>query len=113
MVKAQDYIPERGDIAWMVLDPRVGHEQSGRRPVLVVSHKLLAETTGMAVIVPITSKEKGLPYELALKKTKTKGSLLPIHFKSVDFCHRKAVFIEKLPKVQFDKALVGVINLID
>lgn len=113
MTKQPDYIPQRGDIAWMILDPRVGHEQSGRRPVLVISHGLLAENTGMAVIVPITSKEKGLPYELTLKRTKTKGALLPIHFKSVDFRHRKAVFIEKLPKTQLDKALIGVINLID
>lgn len=108
-----EYLPERGDIAWMILDPRVGHEQSGRRPVLIISHGLLAENAGMAVIVPITSKTKGLPYELSLKGTKTKGALLPIHVKSVDFRHRKAVFIEKLPKAQFNKALVGVINLID
>ncbi len=45
-----DYIPERGDIVWMVLDPRVGHEKSGRRPVIVLSPKILAKHTNLAVI---------------------------------------------------------------
>jgi len=109
----KEYIPNRGDIVWMILDPTVGHEQSGRRPVLVISHGVLIESTGLAVIVPITSKVKGLPYEIELKRTKTKGVILPIYVKSVDFKQRKAAFIEKAPQALVNKALVGVINLID
>lgn len=109
----QEYIPERGDIVWMVLDPRVGHEQAGHRPVVVLSHSALALSTGMAVVVPITSKVRGLPYEIELKRTKTKGAILPIYVKSTDYRKRKAKFIEKLPKPQLEKTLVGVLNLID
>ena len=111
MVEA-DYVPEQGDIVWMVLDPRVGHEQSGRRPVVVMSHKELAEHTNLAVISPITSKVKGLPYEIVLSGTKTKGAILPIHIKSVDFRQRKAVFIEKVPTPILAKAIKGIQNLI-
>ena len=31
------YAPEAGDLIWTDFDPRVGREQSGRRPALVVS----------------------------------------------------------------------------
>lgn len=27
------YIPDRGDVVWISLDPQAGHEQSGHRPV--------------------------------------------------------------------------------
>ncbi len=95
------YVPERGDIAWIILDPRVGHEQSGRRPVLVLSHQLLARQTNLTVIVPIISKIKGLPYEIVLKNTKTNGDILPIHTRTVDFVARKAVYIERVPVTTF------------
>ena len=107
-----DYIPERGDIAWMILDPRVGHEQSGRRPVIVLSHKKLAEHTNLVVVSPITSKVIGLPYEVELIGTQTMGAILPIHVKSVDFRKRKAVFIEKAPDRILSKTIKSVQNLI-
>lgn len=107
-----DYVPDRGDIVWMILDPRVGHEQSGRRPVIVLSPKKLAEHTNLAVISPITSKVIGLPYEIVLSGTKTKGAILPIHVKSVDFRKRKAIFIEKAPSIVLNKTIKSVQNLI-
>ncbi len=107
-----DYIPDRGDIAWMILDPRIGHEQSGRRPVIVLSHRKLAEHTNLVVISPITSKVIGLPFEVVLSGTKTKGAILPIHIKSVDFRQRKAIFIEKAPNQVLAKTIKSVENLI-
>jgi mRNA interferase MazF len=107
-----DYIPERGDIVWMILDPRIGHDQSGRRPVIVLSHRKLAVHTNLAVISPITSKIIGLPYEVVLSGTKTQGVILPIHVKSVDFRKRKATFIEKAPTNILSKTIKSVQNLI-
>lgn len=106
------YVPEQGDIAWMILDPRTGHEQSGRRPVIVISHKKLADHTGLVVVCPITSKIKGLPYEIILKNTLTQGAILPIHTRSVDYKKRKTIFIEKAPKSEVNKTIRGVQNLI-
>jgi mRNA interferase MazF len=91
------YVPSRGDIIWLELDPRTGHEQSGRRPALVLSHKLVAERTGLAVVCPITSKVKGLPFEVLVKTAKIDGAVLPIHVRSVDVFARKATFIEVAP----------------
>jgi mRNA interferase MazF len=107
-----DYVPERGDIAWMVLEPRVGHEQSGRRPVVVVSPKELALHTNITVICPITSKIIGLPYEIVLTGTKTNGAILPFHVRSVDFRNRKAKYIEKAPADILTKTVKGVQNVI-
>ncbi len=113
MTTLTNYVPERGDIAWMILDPRVGHEQSGRRPVIVLSYKALADHTRVVVIIPITSKVKGLPYEIVLKNTKTTGAILPIHVRSVDYVTRKAVFIEKAPPGILAKSVKAVQNMIE
>lgn len=49
--------PVRGEIWLADLDPVMGHEQGGRRPVLVVSHdRLNLSGAGLVIIVPITSK---------------------------------------------------------
>lgn len=107
-----DYVPERGDIAWMVLKPRAGHEQSGRRPVIVISPKELALHTNITVICPITSKTIGLPYEIVLTGTKTSGAILPFHVRSVDFRSREAKYIEKAPVSILTKTVKGVQNVI-
>ena len=46
---------KRGDI-WLVgLDPAEGHEQKGRRPVLIVSPEAFNRVTKVPVVLPITS----------------------------------------------------------
>ncbi len=44
---------KRGDIDIVSLDPTAGHEQSGSRPVLVVSPAEFSEATRLPVILPI------------------------------------------------------------
>lgn len=46
-----------GDIVWANLSPTLGHEQRGHRPALVVSETALNHT--LAIVVPLTSKDKG------------------------------------------------------
>ena len=45
----------RGDIYLVSLDPTAGHEQSGNRPVLVVSPSLFNDVTKLPVVLPITN----------------------------------------------------------
>lgn len=46
----------RGEVWLADLDPAVGHEQTGRRPVLVVSEDFFNRTrAGLLIILPITS----------------------------------------------------------
>jgi mRNA interferase ChpB len=46
---------KRGDIYLVSLDPTLGHEQRGQRPVLVVSPTEFNEATKLPVVLPITS----------------------------------------------------------
>jgi mRNA interferase MazF len=59
--------PSRGDIWTVDLDPTRGHEQAGRRPALVVSVDLFNRgPAGLVVVLPITSKAKGIPLHVPL-----------------------------------------------
>jgi mRNA interferase MazF len=62
----------RGDIFWATLDPTVGREQSGRRPILVLSHEVFNQRSGTVVAVALTSQPQkaGFPLTLELSRTK-------------------------------------------
>jgi mRNA interferase MazF len=47
-------IPDEGDLIWTDFDPRVGREQSSRRPAVVVSPVVFWQTTRLAIVCPIT-----------------------------------------------------------
>lgn len=51
---------------WFVdLNPTAGSEQRGRRPVVIVSSPLFASfPTEMAIVVPLTSRYRGLPHHV-------------------------------------------------
>ena len=106
------YAPQRGDIVWVILDPRVGHEQSGRRPAIVLRHASFTERTGLAVVCPITSKVKGLPFEAVVKTKSINGAILPLHIRSIDVNARKVQFIEKAPAAVIRQTLKAVAAII-
>lgn len=57
----------RGDILWADLDPVRGHEQAGRRPILVLSHDVFNERSGTVIAVALSSQEPRVGYPLALE----------------------------------------------
>jgi mRNA interferase MazF len=59
----------RGDIRWADLDPGRGREQTGLRPVLILSHDIFNERSGTVIAVAITSQPQkaGFPLTLELK----------------------------------------------
>jgi mRNA interferase MazF len=92
------YVPECGDVVWLDLNPRAGHEQAGRRPVLVLSpagYNRLA----LAVVCPITSKAKGYPFEVRIPPTaRVVGVVLSNHLASLDWAARNAELMDRLPR---------------
>lgn len=90
------YTPKRGDIIWLDFDPRSGHEQGGMRPALVLSPEEYNSKSGLCLAMPITSKVKGYPFEIALKSKKIDGVILSDHIKSLDFRARNARFCDKV-----------------
>ncbi len=59
----------RGDVVWANLNPTTGHEQSGHRPVLILSHDIFNEKSGTVIAVVITSQPQkaGFPLTLQLR----------------------------------------------
>ncbi|MBK9216403.1 MAG: type II toxin-antitoxin system PemK/MazF family toxin [Chloracidobacterium sp.] len=62
----------RGDIVWANLDPTQGHEQSGRRPILVLSQDIFNERSGTVIAVALTSQQPRAGFPLTLELTSKK-----------------------------------------
>jgi mRNA interferase MazF len=62
----------RGDIHWADLNPVIGSEQGGFRPVLILSHNIFNDRSGTVIAVAITSQPQraGFPLTLELSDTK-------------------------------------------
>ena len=62
----------RGDIRWADLNPARGHEQAGRRPVLILSQDVFNERPGTVITVALTIQPQraGFPLTLALESKK-------------------------------------------
>jgi len=57
----------RGEVWLANLNPVKGHEQAGKRPSLIISVDLFNQgASGLVVILPITSKDKGIPFHVEL-----------------------------------------------
>lgn len=59
----------RGDIIWASLDPTQGHEQSGLRPVLVLSQDVFNDRSGTVIAVALTSQPPSAGFPLTLELT--------------------------------------------
>lgn len=58
---------DAGEVWWALPDPAVRREQSGRRPVLIVSNEQFHRTvTTLVVVVPVTTKDWGWPNHVEL-----------------------------------------------
>jgi mRNA interferase MazF len=57
----------RGDIFWADLTPTRGHEQGGKRPVLVLSHDTFNERSGTVIAVVITSQQPRVDFPLVME----------------------------------------------
>jgi mRNA interferase MazF len=59
----------RGEIRWADLNPGRGREQTGLRPVIILSHDVFNENSGTVVVIAITSQPQkaGFPLTLELK----------------------------------------------
>lgn len=113
MVKTSKYTPDKGDMVWLDFNPQLGHEQRGRRPALVLSYKAYNEKIGLAIFCPITSKEKGYPFEVKVVGKKINGSVLSDQIKSLDWKVRNIEFIEKIDNELLEEVLLKFKTLIE
>ena len=57
----------RGEIRWANLNPTFGHEQSGLRPVLILSNDVFNERMQIVIAIALTSKQPRFGFPLALE----------------------------------------------
>ncbi len=77
--------PEQGDYGFISLDPGQGHEQAGRRPVIIVSCDAFNGALGLAWIVPVTTKAKGRAKEIRFPPGhEITGVILLEHMRCID-----------------------------
>jgi mRNA interferase MazF len=75
------------------------HEQIGYRPVIVMSPIKYNQIASLVLACPITSKTKGLSFEVPLVHgMKTQGAVLTDQIKTLDWKARKVRFVEKAPQ---------------
>ena len=111
MVK-RAYIPNRGDVVWINLDSSFGHEQTGRRPVLVLSPREYNRKTNMVICCPITKSIKGYSFEVEISVGDVKSAVLADQIRALDWSKRKCQFIGKVSEMQLLEAQDKISELI-
>ncbi|HRK56458.1 MAG TPA: endoribonuclease MazF [Burkholderiaceae bacterium] len=84
------YVPDSGDVVWLEFDPQAGHEQAGRRPILVISPASYNVKTGLMVCCPMSTKIKGHPFEVVIEIDGASSAVLSDQVKSLDWKVRNA-----------------------
>jgi mRNA interferase MazF len=95
---------------WCTLDPAAGSEQARRRPALVLSAAAYNKKVGLAIVCPITSQQKGYPFEVPLPVLAgVSGVILADHVRSIDWRGRSTEYIGTVPSelLQKTKALLN------
>ena len=91
--RAAPYVPEAGDLIWTDFDPRVGREQSGRRPALVVSPSAFWRASEFAIVCPITARVRPFGTSVVLPPgLPVAGEILTGHVRSIDTLARPILY---------------------
>jgi len=109
---------ERGDIYLVSLDPTAGHEQQGKRPVLVISPGPFNRLTGVPVVLPITTggsfaRTAGFAVSLTGAGTRTTGVVRCDQPRALDLRARAGKRLESVPGSITDEVLSKVIPLFE
>jgi mRNA-degrading endonuclease toxin of MazEF toxin-antitoxin module len=101
---------KRGEIWLVSLDPSSGHEQRGRRPVLIVSPEPFNRITKVPVVLPITSggnfaRSAGFAVPLTGAGTKTTGIIRCDQPRALDLAARGGKKLESISSAVMDEVL--------
>jgi mRNA interferase MazF len=97
-------LPDRGSLAWLLFSPQAGREQAGRRPAIVLTTRSYHLRSHLAVVCPITGRERGWSTEVKLPAgLPVSGVILIDHLRSVDREARKLEVIGQVPEGVLDE----------
>ena len=105
----------RGDIFWAELDPARGKEQTGKRPVLVISHEVFNTHSGTVIALALTSQPQKatfpltyeLPQELLPKLSWVKIS--QIRTLSTERLHHR---LGRLEEAEINRIIEGLLDIV-
>lgn len=104
-----------GDVVWADLDPSAGHEQSKRRPLVVVSDDKFNSHCNLTMVVPITSSDVRYPLHIDVGLVPAEGGERPVRgyaeaeqLKSLDLDARNAVKVGSIDAEGMD-GILGVV----
>jgi mRNA-degrading endonuclease toxin of MazEF toxin-antitoxin module len=108
----------RGEIWVAGLDPAEGHEQKGRRPVLVISPDAFNAVTKVPVVLPITSggsfaRTAGFAVSLTGAGTKTTGVIRCDQPRALYLRARYGRKLERVPDAIIDEVLAKVATILE
>ncbi|MDB5307733.1 MAG: MazF [Gemmataceae bacterium] len=111
---SKGYIPDRGDIVWVQFTPQAGHGQAGHRPAVVVSPSAYNRSLGLCLVMSITGKAKGYPFEVPVPAgVAVSGVILADQIKSIDWKARGVQLKGRLDAETMLEATGKVLALID
>jgi|SRR5580658_5458457 mRNA interferase MazF len=97
-------LPDRGSLVWLHFSPQAGTEQAGRRPGIVLTRIAYHQRSRLAVVCPITSRERGWPMEVKLPPgLPVAGVVLVDHVRSVDRDARQLEIVGVAPSDVLDE----------
>ncbi len=105
---------KRGDIFMVDLEPTLGKEQRGHRPVLVISPDDFNKATGLPVVLPITTGgdfARRIGFAVPLSGTKTTGVVRCDQPRVLDLNIRNGQKVESLPPTLLAEVLARTITL--
>ena len=109
-----NYEIKKGDIYYAMLNPVIGSEQNGKRPVVVIQNNLANKHSPTVIIAPITTilKKLYIPTHIVISKNNflKKDSTILVEQVRVSDKSRIMTFLGKLNEIQMrqvDKALIN------
>ena len=107
---------KRGEIYLVSLDPSLGHEQQGQRPVLVVSPTAFNEATQLPVILPITSGgefARRIGYAVPITGIRITGVVRCDQPRTLDLAARGGRKVDALPPEILEDVLAVLVTLFE
>lgn len=109
---------KRGEIWLVSLDPTAGHEQKGRRPVLIVSPEAFNRVTKVPVVLPITTggsfaRTTGFAVSLEGAGTQTVGVVRCDQPRVLDLAARHGRKLEGVPENIVNEVLARVATIFE
>jgi mRNA interferase MazF len=97
-------LPDRGSLVWFLFSPQAGSEQAGRRPGIVLTTMAYHQRSRLAIVCPITSRQRGWSTEVKLPSgLPIEGVVLVDHVRSVDREARKLEIVGIAPPEVLDE----------